>query len=264
MDRISKFSFIVLDSAVLIIVLGLVYVVIHNTSQQSPPPVASQAAQQQTVISYTTSTVRESSEEDYYTITAEFPKFIASPTSSSIDAANAAIEKHVGELIAEFKKENTLTPSERVGDAPKSTMDYGFEIVTLNPQIISIKLNNSVYSSGAAHPNTFIGSFNYDVGNNKIMDLNYLFGSSDYSKRLSAFAETALRANLGENLQVEHPQITNEEPTFVIDNDKLVFTFNSYDVASYADGPQEITIPLEKFSDMLTPAGTKIFTLRNK
>jgi len=131
------------------------------------------------------------------------------------------------------------------GQARANVDLVAFKSFTASPDLWSIRFEAS-RDTGGAHPNQNFASFVFAVHSQRLLGLGDLFRNlpaalgllSELSARRMelvldgrAFAEGL--APKAENFQV-----------FVIDGQDLVFTFPPYQVASFADGPQHLRVPL--------------------
>ena len=118
--------------------------------------------------------------------------------------------------------------------------------------IISYVFNIEMYTGGA-HPNHYIKTINYDIDNNKIIDIDYL-EKYNYGilKKISISANEILTEKLkksdsyDETIVKEGTNATKSNfRNFIFTKDGLKFYFSHYQVAPYSYGMIEITIPYE-------------------
>lgn len=121
------------------------------------------------------------------------------------------------------------------------------------------------YFAGAAHPNNNNFSVNYDLENNKEIKLSDLF-TGDYLKVLSDICIDEISKNKKEydpSFNVKDDEWLNsgagpDEKNFKVFNitkDSFVITFPTYQVASYAEGPQTVEIPYANLKDIIKSGG---------
>ena len=119
---------------------------------------------------------------------------------------------------------------------------------------ISLALNSSSYTGGT-HPNTNINYINIDESGERITSLDYFFNSRE---KITDLAEKQFRAQ--HNLQ---PDQSLSEKGFLFENDEfslpdnfgftssgVVFYYNSYEIAPYAEGPTALIIPFYKLKSI--------------
>ena len=119
-------------------------------------------------------------------------------------------------------------------------------------KLVSVRLDVSPYSAGAAHPNQYSIPINFDVQSGALLKLDDLFKpGSNYLAVISAYCV----AQLKKRDVFEFPE--GAEPT--AENYRnwnatakgLVITFDSYQVAPYVAGPQEVLVPYRALARVL-------------
>ncbi|MGH2575824.1 MAG: DUF3298 domain-containing protein [Ignavibacteria bacterium] len=147
----------------------------------------------------------------------------------------------------------------------ESSMNYGSEfaisdtIFFKSDSLISIRFNGYSYYSGAAHPNTFFISLNYDLKQSKVLSLSDMF-SEGYLKKISDICvdELTKRFEAGADLNWINEGAGPKEDNFKVFNlteKRLLITFHAYQVAPYVAGPQEVEINYSKLTDIINPSG---------
>ncbi len=178
--------------------------------------------------------------------------------------ALAAMEDFVEETIAEFKKQgkfDTLTPEDiqmlGLSDTRKESLYIEYQEAA-GAHTVSYVFTLSVDTLGA-HPNSFYRIFAFSLEDGKELAIGDLFAPrSEHLKRLSAIAEFELTKVLGEFADVDYirqgvaPEAQNFA-TFAIEGADLILLFPPYQVAPYAAGTQEVSIPLSDLADVLKP-----------
>ena len=157
--------------------------------------------------------------------------------------------------IAKFKKNMAEFTAEDRKFLPKSTNFYAeisYSIEHLDDELVSVKYWQSEYTGGA-HPNSWSFTLNYDLKNERVIALSDLF------KKNSSFLRVISENSIA---QIKKKQVTNYDPDWVkrgageeiknfgswnITKKGLKFTFDAYQVGSYAEGPYESLVPYEKF-----------------
>lgn len=191
-----------------------------------------------------------------YTITAQIPTLQGS-SDPRVTNFNTLIEQIIQDEIDQFKTD-VLAFASNPPIAAGSSFDLQYSIIGQRADIWSIKLEIYVYSDGAAHPNGYSRTLNYDLSNGREITLDELFLSgSNYLQALSDFCKTQLSArdigfemfSGGANPLAENYQRWN------ISAEGLVITFDAYQVAAYAAGPQLVTIPFSELQSIINPQG---------
>jgi len=117
-------------------------------------------------------------------------------------------------------------------------------------QIISIKTVFYNYTGGA-HGNTTLSFLNFDPKTGGLLTKNSLLKNK---KEFTAFAEKIFRKekNILENDNINSTGFWFENDTFSLPESigfsetHLLLIYNQYEIASYADGPIEIQIPMKE------------------
>ncbi|MFK5982159.1 MAG: DUF4163 domain-containing protein [Flavobacteriaceae bacterium] len=116
--------------------------------------------------------------------------------------------------------------------------------------IISIKTSFYNYTGGA-HGNTTLSFLNFDPQTGGLLTKNSLLKNK---KEFTEFAEKKFRAEkiISEGESINSTGFWFENDTFSLPESigfsetHLILIYNQYEIASYADGPIEIQIPLEE------------------
>ncbi|MDX6695059.1 MAG: hypothetical protein QOF02_2662 [Blastocatellia bacterium] len=195
-----------------------------------------------------------------YTIKASYPQ-IAGATDAKAVAFNQAIKELLTKEANGFKK--AIEPPDRTtpAEVSENTFDVGYTIEHGGPDIISVSFGVSAYSAGAAHPNNYSMTFNYDLSAGRRLALSDLFNPrSGYMQAISAYAVKALKKELGPDSDSEWiatgaaPSSENYK-SWNISRRGLVVTFDPYQVASYAEGEHVVVIPYAALKNFIKQDG---------
>jgi len=156
-----------------------------------------------------------------------------------------------------FLNELAGTELPRITD-PGSYFKADYEIIN---QIghLSLKLTFDTYVSGAAHPGGFTKAYNFDLLTGEKISWTELFDTD--SNYLQVISDRCGQKLLVKNMEEEFTDIVSiregTKPnldnfkTVNIGDSKLIITFDAYQVASYAAGPQIIEVPFNELRDVL-------------
>jgi hypothetical protein len=122
--------------------------------------------------------------------------------------------------------------------------------------LMSVLFSVDYYMAGAAHPNQYSVTLNLDVASGKVLALKDLFKPGvDYLNFISDYAIQDLTRQ--QRLETETGAAPTEENfrSWNITQNGLLFSFDPYQVAAYAAGPQSVTIPYASLKDLIHPSG---------
>lgn len=186
--------------------------------------------------------------------TANYSISILYPTFSHPQHSDIALDlnNYVSQSILQYKKDTMFTDNI---SSSKSTLDLDYDIKFLNNNLISLLISGSQYSGGA-HPSGVYISVNYDLKNNKALELQDLFNpASGYLNSLSINTKAALLEKFGANADESFIEggtsaEINNFKIFNISDGRLIITFPEYQVAPYAVGSQQVELNLDDYSSM--------------
>jgi Protein of unknown function (DUF3298) len=210
--------------------------------------------------------IRETNKEKHYTIDTEYPQIEGDPRFDGFNReARSLVTKDVAAFKAGETSQEADTGSETPAETGDSTLDIGYEIRCATDDLISVEFTEGSYERGAAHGNSNTTVVNYDVKNGKKLALADLFNpNSKYLSIISAYCIKDLRdqskkdkdAMLDEEMMKSgaSPRADNYRAV-AITKKGLWVTFDPYQVAPYAVGPQHVLIPYSALKDILKPDG---------
>jgi hypothetical protein len=178
--------------------------------------------------------------------------------------SNKETEKDFNKYVKEFAENHADTFKMEMkewqgpGGDFSSSYEILFNVFYTSDELISIKLNGFSYYAGAAHPNTFFYSINYDLKKNKVIRLSNLF-NGNYVKVISELCIADIVKQSSEiSSDVDMTWINEgagpKKENFSIFNnvsDTFIVTFPAYQVGSYVEGPKEVLIPFSKLSGII-------------
>ena len=152
--------------------------------------------------------------------------------------------------VTEFKK---MFINERNGSEMPFDMLIGYTVEIINENLISLLFFGREYTGGA-HGNSWSFVLNYDLKNNQQLTLSDLFNKeNDFLAIISKHSITQILKAHGSyavNEWIEGGAGENIEnfKSWSITETGLKFTFDPYQVASYANGPSTTQIPFKVFN----------------
>jgi hypothetical protein len=167
---------------------------------------------------------------------------------------------------AETRPDDERPANEPDPESVGSDIDIGYAIALAKDDLISVEFTVSSYSAGAAHPNSYTEVVNFDLRNGKLLKLADLFLPG--SKYLQTIATTCIQA-LTKQAHDEGPdgmldeawiqrgaaaELTNYD-NWTITRKGVGITFDPYQVAAYAAGPQHVSAPYSALKGVIKPDG---------
>jgi len=138
---------------------------------------------------------------------------------------------------------------------------YEINILSNSDNILSTREIVSTYEGGA-HPNTNFNFNNFDLRNGKEIKLSNVF-KGNYKSVLTKIAEKKFRKfyKIPANQNLEKAGFYFKNGVFKLNDNysfsgyAITFQFNPYEVAAYAMGAPEITIPYSEIKEIIKPGG---------
>ena len=193
-------------------------------------------------------------------------------TYSQIKGLNTAGEKGFNKLIESICKAQADSFKVWMKDWEKppdfeagSFYELNDTVLYRDSKIASTLFYEFSYFAGAAHPNNYNFSVNYDLEKNREIKLGDLF-TGDY---LNAISKICIE-EISKTKKEYDPEfdLKNDEwlqkgagpdeknfTVFNITKKKFIITFPTYQVASYAEGPQTVEIFYDKLKEFIKPDG---------
>jgi len=193
-----------------------------------------------------------------YSIDVEYPQVVGVPTPGQ-DKFNKLVSAMITRRVNAFKKE-AADDQDVPADSMGSSLDVNYTIEMASVNLISVEFLVGTYSAGAAHPNYFYETVNFDTQKGREIKLNELFKvNSKYLSAISRYCIVQLKKKLGEdnNDTINNgaaPKADNYDSWCITDSGLMIF-FSPYQVASYADGAPQVLIPYSKIAELLDPFG---------
>lgn len=194
-----------------------------------------------------------------YSIEGQYPQ-IEGSTDAGVIGFNKAVNSLITSQIADFKKDVADADSD-AGATTESGLTVDFEITTATSDLISVAFASSPYFAGAAHPNHYTSVLNYDLKTGKSIALADVFKpGSNYLQVLANYCIAQLKKRLGE---MSDSSTINEGASAKLENYQswnigkkgLEITFDPYQVAAYAAGPQRVIVRYDALKNLLNPNG---------
>ena len=190
-----------------------------------------------------------------YTINAQTPQL-----TGSDDPRVTAFNQRLNDLIVkevdmwrQSFQQSPVTPNSN-----GSSLDVKYTLVSQIADLWSFKFEFSFYSDGAAHPGSYSITTNYDLGQGRELALGDLFLlNSNYLETIATYCANELsKQPFADPVFMEGAKPTVENyRTLNISPEGLRITFDEYQVAPYAAGPQAVTVPYAELKSLIDPQG---------
>lgn len=210
-------------------------------------------------VRFTPRQIREANKRLRYTIKARYPQALGAKGDQRLAKLNQELRQFIAKEVNGFKKDFSAPDEHMPGGG--STFDSRYQVEFVANDLVSIGFVINTYFEGAIHGQYNVIVFNYDLNSGRILGLADLFKpNSIYLKPISDYAIKSLRKVL--TADPEHDWIQEgagpEEKNYQswnITRRGLEVTFNPYQVASYAEGPQVVIVPYSVLKDVIDPRG---------
>lgn len=200
--------------------------------------------------------IHEKSEEaPHYEIDVRWP-YLEWGSDPRVEAFNQAAEKIALDEIEAFKKGAADTIYGNTAEPWFSTLQIDFTPTIDRNGVFAVLFKISYYMAGAAHPGHYSYSLNYDLHEGRVLALSDLFQpDTDYLEAISAYCMNDLKTR--GRLEWEEGAVPTPENYRVwnITPDGLLITFDEYQVAPYAAGPQAVMVPYDQLPGLIRPEG---------
>lgn len=209
--------------------------------------------------------IKDANKEKHFTVEVEYPQIDG---DARFDGFNREARNLISKDVAAFKASEMSDDAEATTDVPgetqNSTLDAGYDFRYATDDLISLEWAEGTYERGAAHGSHLTQVLNYDVKKGKKLALADLF--VDKSKYLTAIANYCMK-ELKDRAKKEDSMIFADQieagagphadnyRAWAITKKGLWITFDPYQVAAYAAGPQYVLVPYSALKDIIRPDG---------
>lgn len=221
------------------------------TVTPSPAPVQIPLSRQ---VILTSVSFKEEAQSPVYRITALTPRLIGAD-----DPRVREFNKAVGDLIQkeiEYFRKNLLAQMPVTPISGGSFFDANYTVISQMGDLWSLKFDFSGYADGAAHPYQYSLTFNYDLEQGNKLSFSDLFPKdSNYLEIIARYSVVELSKRdigfYGGFQQGAEPTPENYS-NWNIAQDGIMITFDEYQVAPYAAGPQTVIVPYRELASIIT------------
>ena len=182
----------------------------------------------------------------------------AEGTSTKAQAINKVVENHIANMLVFLEEpSDTLQLDYAIEnfDSEYKSFKDGFgesamvwdasfdgEVTYQSPMLISIAINSYI-NSGGAHGNLNVTFFNFDASTGELLQFDDLFNDKEGIKEIvkTHFEEETK----GSEINYFFGEPFSLPANIGFNDEGIVCFYNVYEIASYADGITEFTVPFE-------------------
>lgn len=197
----------------------------------------------------------ETGQNAEYTINAQYPAILDTDDPIALEF-NAQMYNLVQDEISDFKGNVLEAPRNPAFAA--SSLDVKYNVMHQTGTLASIKLDFSGYISGAAHPYLYTATANFQFRQGRSLSLDDLFlPGSNYLEIISTYSIAQLsQRDIGfDGFSTGAAPTSENYRNWNLTPQGLLITFDTYQVAPGAAGPQMVIIPLSELAVILDPQG---------
>lgn len=206
-------------------------------------------------------TYTEEGQSPLYKITAQAPSLAGSP-DQRVNDFNQFMADLMKNEVEVFKNDvlQINSPQPPLAVVTGSSFDMKYILTGQAGDFWSIKFENMGYVDGAAHPYHYSRTINYLLSEGRTVGLDSLFlPGSDYLTILADLCKTELAArDIGFDSEIFSSgadPLPENYTRWNLSHEGLIITFDEYQVAPYAAGPQVVTIPFAALQAVIDPQG---------
>jgi len=210
--------------------------------------------------------IKENNKKLNYQIAVQYPQ-LSGGNNPNLEKFNQAARGAVTKKVAAFKKdmapeEGENTEETRPEDSMGSDLTISYTVVLAQDDLVSIDFEVGTYSQGAAHPNSYSETLNFDLKNGKALKLADLFKpGAKYLQAIANYCIADLKKQAAE--KGLSPEEIDKGAAAKADNylgwtitkKGLGIEFDPYQVGPYAAGPQSVIVPYSNLKDLINPDG---------
>lgn len=178
---------------------------------------------------------------DQYTLKLRYPQL--EPNQPSAASFNQVVKEEMDGRLAQFRKDAAELAGHQT-DSNGSFFGLDYKVFYNQNGLVSLQFNLSTYLQGAAHPNLISYPLTYDLQSGRRVELMDLFQpGSSYLALISSLCVADLqKRDIPMTLSGAAPTSENYR-SWNLSSKTLRITFDAYQVAAYAAGPQTVEIP---------------------
>ncbi|HET6976740.1 MAG TPA: RsiV family protein [Pyrinomonadaceae bacterium] len=210
--------------------------------------------------------IKENNKKLNFEISAQYPQ-LTGGNNPNTEKFNQLARGVITRKVAMFKKE--MAPEEgenteetRPEDSMGSDLTVTYLVALAQDDLVSVNFTVSTYYQGAAHPNHYAETLNYDLKNGKVLRLSDLFKpGAKYLQAMATYSIADLKKQAEQNSlmaeEIEKGAAAKSENygAWTVTRGGIGVEFDPYQVGPYAAGPQYVTVPYSTLKDLINPDG---------
>jgi hypothetical protein len=197
----------------------------------------------------------ETNQTPPFTIISQTPQ-LAGSDDPRVMAFNQRLNELITKEVGVWRQSFLQNTAPTVNNG--STLDVTYTLLSQIGDVWSFKFDFSFYADGAAHPGLNSMTLNYDLGQGREMVLADLFlPNANYLEAISKYciAELSKQPFFDSSFSNGAQPTLENYRNWNITPDGLMITFDEYQVAPYAAGPQKVVVPYSELQALIDPQG---------
>jgi hypothetical protein len=202
-----------------------------------------------TVVSLVSNPTEETGKSPDFTIKAQTPFFQG---SEDLRVTNLNNE------MTQLTQEDNVAQVQPMTGSAGSFYDQQYQLLSPPGNLVSLRFKIMIYIQGAAHPGSHMRTVTYDLEAGSDVKLVQLFLSdTNYLERLANYCiAQLLTRDIGfDSTSSGARPLPENYGNWNITANGLLITFDEYQVAAYAAGPQEVVVPYAELQPVIDPHG---------
>lgn len=195
-----------------------------------------------------------------YTMDYSYPQITGDNLPQTAQKFNQLVLESVNKSVQQFKNyvKADMPHMQTLPDSLKHNsfrMDYTVNVLKPAKQnLISLRLSIEGMQAGRAHPYHTHQVLNYDLNRGTVLALKDLFKPrANYLSAIANYANTELNQKLQDKWMIKEgtAPLAKNYQLWNLENKGILITFEEYQVAPYASGPQAIEIPYDTLKNLI-------------
>ncbi len=202
----------------------------------------------------------------YIDVLVTIPQLEGLPDETIQERINGELANHVETLETGFVVDQAdyldLLAEQGVDPAaqPPSFIAITYDVRTLNPRVLSIRFDETFYSSGAANPLAAVDTFNFDLTTGRPLELSDVFGGSEFGFALDALARQHIIDELYDgDVEALAAWVSDDEllisPHWALGPAAFEMSFEELEIGPGVFGAPTISIPYQEIGVYVNPEG---------